>query len=263
MSGRLCEQLMSNISVQISPPTCQEWLSGSWGTDIDIDDPSSFRLRILFRGETVGLVFVENILETGHSAEYRQLAFPIAEVCGLAVSNTRMYQDLHRAATTDPLTQINNRRQFFELAEREFSRSQRYGSPLSALMIDIDHYKNINDTRGLQAGDIVIVSVVRTFISHLRTSDICGRYGGEEFAVIMPETGIDTALIVAERIRAAVESQVIVFQDQEIRVTISIGAAEINTDTSSVHVLLSLSDQALYRAKESGRNKVCIREKEW
>ena len=244
------------------PELCQSWLDSAWGTDTDSEDPESLRLRIIFRGEIVGLIHIANIQETDHSGEYRQIALPISDVCGLAVSNARMYQDLHRIATTDPLTDINNRRQFFELAEREFSRSLRYGSALSALMIDIDHFKKINDTYGHQAGDLVIVTVARTFSSILRNSDICGRYGGEEFAVLMPETGIDTAMIVADRIRSAVESQVIRFQDTDIRVTISIGASVINADSTNIHTLLSFSDQALYRAKESGRNKVCVWERE-
>ena len=242
--------------------TCQEWLDSGWGSDADEDLPDSLRLRIVFRDEVMGLVLIGGIEETGRIREYRQTALPLTDVCGLAVSNARMYQDLHRVATTDPLTSINNRRQFFELAEQEFSRALRYDSQLTALMMDIDHFKKINDTWGHQAGDLVIVTVARTFSSVLRSSDICGRYGGEEFAVLMPETGLDTAMMVADRIRAAVESQVILFQGLEIRVTISLGAAARTADAPNIHTLLSFSDQALYRAKEGGRNRVCAWEKE-
>lgn len=163
---------------------------------------------------------------------------------------------LRELATTDPLTGLANRRSFLDHAEREFGRSRRYGAPLSFLMLDMDRFKNINDIYGHDVGDMVLRSLAETGRKVLRGVDLMGRMGGEEFAVLLPETGIEEALAVAERLRANVEQSVVRDQDGgEVHCTVSLGVAQAHED-ESLHDLLRRADAALYEAKNSGRNRV-------
>jgi diguanylate cyclase (GGDEF)-like protein len=172
----------------------------------------------------------------------------------------RLAHLLETQAHTDMLTGLANRRHFFEVADAEVSRARRYDTPLSVLMLDIDHFKEVNDTHGHRAGDRVLQQVASTCLEVLRTVDVVGRVGGEEFAVLLPETGREGAIDVAERLREAVaRAQVEREQGVPLRVTISIGvsarAGNVNLDT-----LMSQADAALYDAKHAGRNRVCAYE---
>lgn len=163
--------------------------------------------------------------------------------------------ELTRLATTDSLTGLNNRRRFMELAEAEFARSLRYDRPLSLLMLDIDHFKNVNDTHGHDVGDDVLRSLSEVAVLALRNADIVGRLGGEEFGVILPETGDDAAMEVAERLRVSVERSNIVTNAGELKITISLGLANLNPATRNLQELLKRADVALYDAKQTGRNR--------
>ena len=167
----------------------------------------------------------------------------------------RMEAELRRLATTDVLTGAFNRRHFMTVAQTETERAERHHHPLSVLMLDIDHFKRINDTHGHPAGDEAIRALAATVTATVRTIDILGRLGGEEFAVVLPETGLDEALVVAERLRQAVAAIRIPAGDGDIAFTTSIGVAE-RLDDSTVETILSRADMALYSAKRSGRNKV-------
>jgi diguanylate cyclase (GGDEF)-like protein len=169
------------------------------------------------------------------------------------VNNAEMLQ---RLATTDSLTTLNNRRNFMVLAKAEWARFQRYQRPLSMLMIDIDHFKSINDNFGHATGDQVIVAVANIFKTGQRTSDIIGRLGGEEFGLLLPETEVSQAQVVAERIRAEVASRPLMTHHPDRLVTISIGAAAATVSMSGIDALMEASDKALYAAKSSGRNRV-------
>ncbi|MGW8192728.1 MAG: GGDEF domain-containing protein [Desulforhopalus sp.] len=168
-----------------------------------------------------------------------------------------MEEELKIFANTDPLTQVYNRRRFLEYLEDEISRFIRYNRPASLLMFDIDHFKNVNDTHGHQAGDMVLREVARTCKDILRDTDIIGRYGGEEFVVFLLETDKHHALQVAEKLRQTVEKLVIHQNGEAISVTISIGIAlfEITNDLNR-DVLINRADKALYEAKDSGRNRI-------
>lgn len=161
-------------------------------------------------------------------------------------------QTLQILATQDPLTRCLNRRAFFERFEKEFSRSRRYGHHISCVMIDIDHFKSINDNHGHPVGDKVLQKVSRMIRRCLRDSDVLCRYGGEEFCVILPDTGLQGAMKTAERIRSTIAATKIF----GIQLTISLGATAIESDTASPAELLDKADKALYKAKSSGRNRV-------
>jgi diguanylate cyclase (GGDEF)-like protein/PAS domain S-box-containing protein len=165
-------------------------------------------------------------------------------------------EQLKQLATTDPLTGCYNRRYFFELGEREFQRSMRYGSPLSALMLDIDHFKKINDTYGHPIGDRALIAMTETCLSTLRKSDIFGRIGGEEFAIIFVEADLEKAVRLAERIRKYVLKITIQAEPELVSFTVSIGVSASVRDDTSLEEILKRSDDALYRAKKAGRNRV-------
>jgi diguanylate cyclase (GGDEF)-like protein/PAS domain S-box-containing protein len=155
-------------------------------------------------------------------------------------------------AVTDELTGLNNRRALQGKLEEEFRLSRRYEHPLSLLMIDVDHFKKFNDSYGHLAGDEVLKGVALWLRDLVRTTDFVARFGGEEFAVILPNTGLGGALLLAERVRAAIARP----RPDLKSVTISIGVAALTSDHSDVNALVSNADEALYRAKAEGRNRV-------
>lgn len=164
--------------------------------------------------------------------------------------------DFEYAAKHDALTGLANRREGLEQLEAEYQRYLRNGRAFSVLLMDIDLFKNINDTYGHQAGDDMIVLVARTVISQSRRVDTIARWGGEEFLVLLPETGLAEAAATAERIRTAVAGQAITFKGMRVGATISIGVACIQ-GSESIDRLLQRADEALYKAKTMGRNRVC------
>lgn len=164
----------------------------------------------------------------------------------------RARAELLRLSTTDALTGLCNRRSLLERAEQEISRAQRHGAPLSMLVLDMDHFKEINDRQGHAEGDRVLVRLADCLRGELRASDPAGRLGGEEFAVVLPDSPLDGALQVAERIRRCVETP------REARppcATVSIGVAEL-LPGESLDDLLRRADRALYEAKATGRNRI-------
>ena len=169
----------------------------------------------------------------------------------------RMETELVELANTDILTGVFNRRAFLEQAEKFWILSRRYQRPLNTLMIDIDHFKSINDSYGHAKGDEVLKDVAAICQQTMRESDTFGRIGGEEFAVLFPETDLNNALLGAERIRQAVEKlQFSNGNDDMFSISISIGVAERQDKDDSFDLLLQQADGALYEAKLRGRNRV-------
>ncbi len=169
-------------------------------------------------------------------------------------------QQLREKANTDFLTNLHTRRHFMDLANQELNRLARYDSPLSFMVLDIDLFKLINDTYGHQSGDIVIMKFAEICQSILRSVDIMGRIGGEEFAVMLPETNKDKAMEVAERLRERIENMRVVLEENQtpITFTVSIGLVSVTSKDKTLQELLNLADQALYQAKNTGRNRVCV-----
>ena len=175
------------------------------------------------------------------------------------ITERRALQDkLEQQARQDYLTGLFNRRYFMDQGQVELARVQRYGGTLSLFMLDIDHFKDINDTRGHKAGDVVLQRLGDILREMLRTVDIIGRIGGEEFAVLLPGTDLQSASEVAERLRERITNNHVVLDDgPPLHFTVSIGVVSLKEKNTNLDTLLVQADKALYQAKEAGRNKVC------
>ena len=167
-----------------------------------------------------------------------------------------LYEEVQQLSIKDPLTNISNRRGFLEAAEPAINTALDHHADLSAFMVDIDHFKIINDIYGHFVGDRVICAVAAECQKSIRQTDLLGRFGGEEFMVLLPNTPLETAQIVAERVRARIENLVIYVDGHEIAVTVSIGVCNMKDSRESLDHLLTQTDQAMYAAKWSGRNQV-------
>jgi diguanylate cyclase (GGDEF)-like protein len=167
-------------------------------------------------------------------------------------------RDLQTLASVDPLTGLYNRRQFETLARAELGRSQRYMRPCSFLMIDIDHFKRVNDTFGHEMGDWVLKTVASILATARRDADVVARFGGEEFVIMLPETTPEAAATVAERIRMMVSANSMAVGDAKLSLTISAGVGEVRASSPSIEAVIRDADRALYEAKRTGRNRVCV-----
>lgn len=165
-------------------------------------------------------------------------------------------RELEKLSSTDPLTGLHNRRHFGASARVEFERVLRFDLKLSAIMMDIDHFKRVNDRFGHAMGDTVLVEVAGACKTGIRVTDLHARYGGEEFCFLLPETGLDGARILAERLRVSVAGLHFTTDSESFSVTASFGVAERLAGENSIEDLLGRSDKALYDAKREGRNRV-------
>lgn len=164
--------------------------------------------------------------------------------------------ELEQLATTDPLTGMNNRKRVMSILRDHYAYYRRYKTAFSVLMLDVDHFKAVNDTYGHQAGDTVLKQVAELLKENLRNVDSAGRYGGEEFLVILAESGVDETIQAAERIRKAVESHTFIHEEKKIRVNISVGIGRIQEQDGDEQKVVGRADTALYLAKNEGRNRV-------
>jgi len=169
----------------------------------------------------------------------------------------RFQRRLEVLASVDELTKVANRRQFMDTLKTEVTRAVRYERGLSLLMIDADHFKSVNDKYGHLAGDKTLMMLVKSIQGCLRETDVLGRLGGEEFAAVLPETDLDEALVVAERIRLEVESSSLQSESGSRHMTVSVGVALVRAGSADTEDLLHRADSAMYRAKAEGRNRVC------
>ncbi|MBI5879037.1 MAG: diguanylate cyclase [Chloroflexi bacterium] len=204
----------------------------------------------------IGVLNFESDEVNAFAPELVALVETVAGQIAIAVENARLFAETQRLSVTDTLTGVSNRRQLFEIGAREISRARRLGQPLSAIMVDIDHFKRVNDTYGHAVGDQVLQDMARTCQRHVRDSDIIARYGGEEFAILLVDTDRHGACRSAERLRAHVEHMVTDTPQGPLRITLSAGVAEVRAD-SDLAEALNRADQMLYAAKQSGRN--CVR----
>jgi len=188
-----------------------------------------------------------------------QLATQIIEVKDAHKKLKDALNKIEEIANTDELTAISNRRNIMDCLDKELERALRYGTKLSILIIDIDHFKRVNDNYGHLCGDIVLKKFALIIQDTIRNCDHFGRYGGEEFIGIFPETPIEEPIHMAERIREKISNtQFIINNESKLKITISIGVAVYSGSKENSYTILSRADKALYRAKESGRNRVCI-----
>ncbi len=188
--------------------------------------------------------------------EEQSFYFDLATRAALAIDNARLHMEVQHLAVTDSLTGLFNRRGFFQHGEIEIGRFQRYGHPLSIIMLDVDHFKSINDTYGHAFGDEVLKVLGHNCTAHVRQTDIVSRLGGDEFIILLPETGLETAYTIAKRIHECFGENQFSTPVGPIQLTASFGVTAAWKETKNLESLISRADQALYEAKQKGRNQV-------
>ena len=210
------------------------------------------------RGRAIGFLTIGSVEINAYSTNDSTLVQAFAHEATIALENARMFRELQSLATTDPLTQVWNRRHFIHLAKIEFQRARRYHLPLSAILFDIDSFKSVNDTFGHAAGDQVLSKMAKLCHDNLRQVDLFGRYGGEEFMALLPNTPIANAQIVAERLRNQIAHTAMETDRGPIHISASFGVAEIDETCLDIETLLKRADRAAYTAKIEGKNRVSL-----
>jgi len=214
---------------------------------------------LLVRGKIIGILYVDDFQPRKFDQNDSSILGLLGGYAALAIEKTKLLDDTRRMAITDGLTGLNNQQEFIRRLEEESARAARYGRPLSVVELDIDFFKNYNDTHGHLAGNEVLKTLAKTITDHSRVTDLCARTGGEEFAVIMPETDFAKAMALAERLRVLVEEMSLKTEGNgrsEDKITVSIGVASCPEHGQTAMELYHAVDQALYRAKDNGRNRV-------
>lgn len=249
----------------------EQTIGRSDDSEIRIEDDSASRLhaRLVVKGRRVTLVDLDSTNGTLvnekpvrefelRDGDLIQIGETIFKFLAGGNVETKYHQEMYKMTTVDGLTHAYNRRYFMEAFEREVQRARRYRRELCLAMVDIDLFKNINDTWGHLAGDHVLRETAKIIADSIRHEDIFGRYGGEEFALLLPEVGLAGALQVCERLRQKIEEMPFVFGNDEIRVTACFGLASTLAlgDAPEVLALIDLADGKLYDAKHQGRNRV-------
>jgi diguanylate cyclase (GGDEF)-like protein len=200
----------------------------------------------------LGYLAVEGVSEVD-----REKVMILGHQFALALRRVRLYREIERVAITDSLTRTRTRRHILERFQEELTRSKARDSRMSFLMVDVDYFKKYNDQYGHLTGDQILKEVAALISENIREIDIAGRYGGEEFCVVLPDTGREGARFAAERIRLAAERAAIKAYDTAVKVTVSVGTATSPDDGKKMEELIDKADWALYRAKKQGRNRVC------
>ncbi len=214
-----------------------------------------YLLPLAIEGRVVSYLAIKNL-------NIKDLAldnlFIIANQFALVLKRIKLYHRLQELAITDDLTHTFSRRYLMERFQEEYNRSLRFKHKLSFLMLDIDHFKQCNDKFGHLVGDIVLANIADEIKKNIRQVDLVGRFGGEEFAIILPEADKAGAQYTAERIRVAASNRTIKAYDETVQVSVSIGVSTFPDDASKPQELIDRADWSLYRAKQTGRNRVCV-----
>ena len=220
-------------------------------------------IPVLAHGETIGLLHLEFHAGEGDACdqaevdEQRRLGLVCAEQISLAIANVKLRDQLRDQSIRDPLTGLFNRRYMLETCRREFSRAARGKQPVTMLSVDVDHFKKFNDNHGHDAGDTVLREVGKCLEAVFRNEDVACRFGGEEFVVVLPGAALADGAKRAEELRAKIEALSVRYLDSNLpRITISVGAAAFPEAGDNPQSVLKAADDALYRAKEAGRNRV-------
>ena len=209
--------------------------------------------------EIVGVLNINDGEQDSFEESSLEFVLDISDFISMSVSNAILYEQTKQLAVTDGLTGISNRPNMEQALQNEFERSMRYGAPLSVVLLDVDHFKGVNDTYGHQKGDEILVAVASLLKKVCRTNDIAARYGGEEFLMILPQSNAQGAFKIAERVREEMMKMNFTGNESNFSVTTSCGVAELDRDfIKNTDQLVAIADHALYEAKNSGRNKTII-----
>lgn len=220
-----------------------------------VADVQTCCVPLVAHGQPLGLLYLDGV----HPVPDERLTATAAEQLSLALANLRLREELRDQSVRDALTGIYNRRHLEHSLDIERARCERSGQPLSLVMIDVDHFKRFNDQHGHAAGDAMLAAVGRVLRESAREGDIACRYGGEEFTLILPETGLDAALALAEAVRQALRRMQVQFEGQPLPpVTASCGVSTLPGTAADIDQLLDSADRALYEAKTAGRDQVCV-----
>lgn len=214
-------------------------------------------LPLSIQNKTVG-----HLVASGVREKDSEKFFILAGQFLIGIKRAYLYKKIQELTINDDLTKIFSRRYFLERFREELQRSRKQKHELSFLMVDIDHFKEINDNYGHLVGDAILREVAKAIKENIRQIDFMGRYGGEELSIVLPETDKEQAGLVAERIRQTIESKQVSIYDERLGVTISIGISTFPKDSPDAEDLIDCADQALYLAKQTGRNRICLFTKE-
>ena len=212
---------------------------------------------LIAQGRVIGLLAIDSSKPNDFDEAMKDIASQFAAQVAVTLENARLHREAQTLAITDALTGVYNRRGLFQLGEFEFQRARRINRPFSALMFDIDHFKKVNDQHGHAVGDQVLHQVAQRCLKNSRATDLVGRYGGEEFVMLLTETNLHAAYTIAERLRHGIMKANFLTDAGGISITTSIGVCEARS-SESLTTLIQHADAALYQAKNSGRNRVVV-----
>ncbi|MEK6265247.1 MAG: diguanylate cyclase, partial [Clostridium sp.] len=214
-------------------------------------------IPIIFKDKMVGILTLDSGKKDIYTKYHCDIAFSIANHAAMAIENAKLYGQTKKQSRIDPLTNLYNRRSFFELANISFDKSKLKAQTISAIMMDIDDFKQINDKLGHHTGDLVLIRLAKICLETLGSNNVLGRFGGEEFIVLLPATTLGVAEIIAETLRSAIECNPLILRKQDsIPITVSLGVASITPTTQDLDYLFIETDKAMYKAKSLGKNKV-------
>ena len=215
-------------------------------------------IPLMIEKEIVGLLNINDVGQDSFDVGDLDFILNLSEFIAMSISNAVLYEQANKLAVTDGLTGISNRQSVEKSLQIEFERSKRYNSPLSLILLDVDHFKDVNDTYGHQKGDEILIAFASLLKKACRANDIAARYGGEEFLMILPQSNAQGAFKIAERVREEMMKISFTGNESNFAVTVSCGVAEFNKDYESINKLIAAVDQALYEAKNGGRNRTIL-----
>lgn len=273
LSGSVASKVLNKVVYELFPEIPETWFKnkvqsvstlGNQSFTIWEQNPYLFKFKN-YRPITGAVDYMYQnttfIPLSSPNGEVNQVGIIIYDVTDAAISKLELEtsnNELKKLSRTDRLTELNNRGYWEECLCNEFMRVQRTKQPASVIIFDIDHFKKVNDTYGHPAGDEVIRQTAKVLRDGIRDTDIAGRYGGEEFVLILIDTKPDAAFILAERLREKIEALTVIYEDMQINYTISLGIAEALVDSDDYMKWLECADNALYTSKKSGRNQTTI-----
>ena len=262
-----------SISLSSSPIMEAAVLRGQYIREQDFSTSSYYRgadnplfkkgyfvsIPLMIEKEVVGVLNINDVDQDPFNVNDLDFILNLSEFIAMSISNAVLYEQTSKLAVTDGLTGISNRPNMEQSLLSEFERSKRYNSPLSVVLLDVDHFKDVNDSYGHQKGDEILVTFASVLKKFCRANDTAARYGGEEFLMILPQSNAQGAFKIAERVREEIMKMSFVGNDSKFSVTTSCGVAELNRDyMKNTDQLINVADNAMYEAKNSGRNKTII-----